>query len=184
MDDTFESIIAIGLAAIVMFIIPLVSIANRQDDVTQLTVDIAVSEFVNDVKTTGIISGDNYSKCIESLNSTGNSFSVDMVVKILDDNADRRLYPGGTTDPDSVKNQDNRYFAIYTSQILEKIYSNKSNGMDEAMKLKEGDVFSVTAKNDSTPISQQLKRLFFGTQGELTYYISSSESGIVTATGL
>ena len=56
MSDTLVTIIAIALAAILMFIFPLITMSDRTDDVSQLTVDTATTEFVDDIRTTGKIS--------------------------------------------------------------------------------------------------------------------------------
>ena len=50
MSDSFITIIAIFLAAILMFIFPLMSMADRTDDISELTVKNAVIEFVEKVK--------------------------------------------------------------------------------------------------------------------------------------
>ena len=52
MSDTLITIIAIALAAILMFIFPLMTMSDRTDDVSQLTVDTATTEFVDDIRTT------------------------------------------------------------------------------------------------------------------------------------
>ena len=53
MGDSFVTIIAIFLAAILMFVFPLMSISERTDDVSQLSVQTATTEFVDKVRTTG-----------------------------------------------------------------------------------------------------------------------------------
>ena len=53
MSDTLITIVAILLAAILMFIFPMMSVAERSDDVSQLSVQTAVNEFVDNSRTTG-----------------------------------------------------------------------------------------------------------------------------------
>ena len=64
MDDTFISIIGMFSAIIIMFISPMVLIADRSDDISQLLVQTATSEFVNEVVRTGKITIDNYQKFV------------------------------------------------------------------------------------------------------------------------
>ena len=46
MGDTLITIVAIFLAATLMFVFPLVSISERNDDISQLGVQTATVEFV------------------------------------------------------------------------------------------------------------------------------------------
>ena len=60
MNDTVITIVAIFLGTILMFIFPLMSVSERSDDISQLTVQTATSEFANAVTTTGRISLSDY----------------------------------------------------------------------------------------------------------------------------
>ena len=73
MGDTLITIVAIFLAAILMFIFPLMSISDRNDDVAQLSVQTKTVEFVDNIRSTGKITQDNYDAFIQSLDATGNS---------------------------------------------------------------------------------------------------------------
>ena len=86
MGDSLITIIAIFLAAILMFVFPLMSMSERTDDVSQLAVQTATTEFVDTIRTTGKITLDNYDKYIQTISSTGNSFEVEMLVQVLDEN--------------------------------------------------------------------------------------------------
>ena len=50
MSDTLITVIAIALAAILMFIFPLMTMSDRTDDVSQLTVETATTEFVDNYR--------------------------------------------------------------------------------------------------------------------------------------
>lgn len=47
------------------------------------------------------------------------------------------------------------------------------------MKLKEGDIVSVTVKNTNKTISQLLRNFFYRVSGNDTYQISAQHGGIV-----
>ena len=64
MSDTLITIIAIFLAAILMFVFPLMTMSDRTDDVSQLAVETATTEFVDDVRTTGKLTMDKYSRFV------------------------------------------------------------------------------------------------------------------------
>ena len=68
---------------------------------------------------------------------------------------------------------ENIYYSVYTSQIMEDLQANK------VMKLKEGDIVSVTVKNTNKTISQLLRNFFYRVSGNDTYQISAQHGGIV-----
>ena len=159
MDDTLTSIIGLAVAVILMFIFPLITMSDRTDDVSQLTVDIATTEFVDDIRESGKITPDRYSKYIESIGSTGNTYN-----KAIELNK-------------TMETTDNVYYSVYNSQIENEL----NNGNDYY--LKEGDIVTVSAKNTNQTIAQQLKNFFYTVVGRDTYVIGSSHGGLVTATG-
>ena len=121
MGDTVITVIAIALAAVLMFVFPLMTMSDRTDDVSQLTVETATTEFVDDVRTTGKLSLDKYSKFVENISSTGNSYNVEMELKVLDENPGKK-----TTQANATKIGDNVYYSKYTSQILDDITDSSS----------------------------------------------------------
>ena len=176
MGDTLITIIAIALAAVLMFVFPLMTMSDRTDDVSQLTVETATTEFVDDVRTTGKLSMDKYSKFVENISATGNAYEIEMEAKILDENPGQK-----TTQAQSTKIGENVYYSMYTSQILDTI--NPSSGVTKILALKEGDIFSTNVKNTNTTLSQQLKNFFYSVTGNDTYTIAAEHAGIVTANG-
>ena len=77
MSDTLITVVAIFLAAILMFIFPLMSVAERGDDMSQLSVSTATSEFVDNSRAIGKITMANYSKLTSTIQATGNAYDVD-----------------------------------------------------------------------------------------------------------
>ena len=172
MGDSLITIVAIFLAAILMFVFPLMSMSERTDDVSQLAVQSATTEFVDKVRTTGKLTLADYDKYISTISSTGNSFDVDIELQFLDEN------PGvKTTQANVTKIGENLYYNFYTSQV-EEMLNEKSK-----ITLKEGDRISVTAKNTNKTTSQTLKNFFYKIAGNDTYQIFAQHTGIVTATG-
>lgn len=172
MSDTFITIIAIALAAILMFIFPLMTMSDRTDDVSQLTVDTATTDFVDKIRTTGKITQQDYDQFIQTITSTGNTYNVEMEVRILDENPGKKATQAATD-----KIGENVYYSIYTSQIDQEL---QNSGV---YKLKEGDIVSVSVKNANQTLAQQLKNFFYTVAGNDTYTIAASHGGIVTATG-
>lgn len=176
MGDTLITIIAIALAAVLMFVFPLMTMSDRTDDVSKLAVETATTEFVDDVRTTGKLTMDKYSKFVENISSTGNSYDVEMELNVLDENPGKK-----TTQAEATKIGENVYYTMYTSQILDAI--NPSSGQTKTLALKEGDMFSASVKNTNTTLSQQLKNFFYSVTGNDTYTIAAQHGGMVTANG-
>lgn len=171
MSDTLITVVAIALAAILMFVFPLMTMSDRTDDVSQLTVKTATTEFVDDVRTTGKLTMDKYSKFVENISSTGNTYEVEMELKVLDENQGKK-----TTQAQATKIGENVYYSEYTSQLLDDLEKNPR-------RLKEGDIFSASVKNTNSTLSQQLKSFFYSVTGNDTYTIAAEHAGIVTANG-
>ena len=172
MVDSLITDVAIFLAAILMFVFPLMSLAERTDDISQLAVQTATTEFVDDIRTTGKMTLDDYEAYLGELNSTGNSFDVEMLIQQLDEN------PGvKTTQAEATKIGENLYYNIYTTQIMDQL--NKTGRIT----LKEGDIITVTVKNTNQTISQMLRNFFYAISGNNSYEIAGQHSGIVSVNG-
>ena len=172
MGDSLITITAIGLAAVLMFVFPLMAMSERTDDISQLAVQTATTDFVDNIRTTGKLTADDYDKFLQTITSTGNSFDVDIEVQILDEN------PGvKTTQAEMTKIGENLYFKLYTTQVEEKL------GNNGRITLKEGDMVSVTVRNTNQTISQLLKNFFYQVSGNDTYQIAAQNAGIITVNG-
>ena len=172
MSDTLITVIAIALAAVLMFVFPLMTMSDRTDDVSQLAVETTTTDFVDEVRTTGKITPEKYNKFVENIASTGNTYNVEMQVQVLDENPGKK-----TLALQSDKIGENAYYSVYTSQIEDVLNNNKNYN------LKEGDMFSVSVKNTNQTLAQQLKNFFYTVVGNDTYTIAASHGGMVTATG-
>lgn len=172
MQDSFVTVIAIILAAVLMFIFPLMSMSQRTDDVSQLAVQTATEEFVIDVRTSGKLTEDRLDEYLTVLYSTGNSYDVEISVDVLDENPGKK-----TAQVSGDKIGENITYSIYTTQIeanLEK---------DGYLLLKEGDNINVSVKNTNTTIAQMFINVFYSITGNDTYAIAAQSSGIVTTNG-
>ena len=109
MGDTLITVIAIVLAAVLMFVFPLMTMSDRTDDVSQLSVETATTDFVDDVRTTGKLTMDKYSKFVENISATGNSYDVEMELNVLDENPGKK-----TTQAEKTKIGENVYYTMYT----------------------------------------------------------------------
>ena len=183
MEDTTLSVIGIMIAAIIMFIVPLILIADRSDDISQLVAQTATAEFVDEVVKSGKITNDSYQRFVYSLQSSGNTYDIDMEVKILDENPAKAV----TTSIETFGQIGyNSYYSIFTSQIEDKVRISSedvTNNLTGKLILKQGDEIYVTVKNNSPTLSQTLKSFYYNaTEGGL-HIIAATSSGTIAING-
>ncbi|MBQ2835541.1 MAG: hypothetical protein IJE68_01735 [Clostridia bacterium] len=174
MEDTTVSIIGIIIASIMMFMVPLILIADRSDDIAQLVVQTTTSEFVNEVIKSGKITNDSYQKFVNELTSSGNTYEIDMEIKVLDKNTTKI-------------GDNNTYYSIFTSQIEDIMGlsgTNTTNNSDGKIILKQGDAISVTVKNSSKTLSQSLKSFYYNIAGSDIEIITATASGTIAINGM
>ena len=158
MSDTFITVVAIMLAAVLILVMPVMTMADRVDTVSQTDIETKTSDFVNEIKSTGKLTPEKYSKFIEELTATGNTYNVEMEFKILDENPGKKSIQ---TSKDKIG--ENVYYSIFTTQIENVINSGKNYN------LKEGDIVNVTVRNTNKTLSQTLKNFFYTVTGNDTY---------------
>lgn len=182
MEDTTISIIGIFIAAIIMFVVPLILISDRADDIAQLTAQTATANFVDNVIKSGKITNDDYADFRSMLTTTGNTYDVDLELKILDTNSSKISTIQNISSGEIGKNT---YYSIFTSQIEEKLAKSydESSYDSGAIILKEGDSFSVTIKNKGLTLSQSLKNVYYKLTGENLHIIAATASGTVAING-
>lgn len=181
MEETTVNIIGIMIAIIIMFIVPLMLVSDRSDDISQLVVQTATADFVDEIIKTGKITNEKYSKFVERLAASGNAYDIDIELKILDENTSKIV-----TDNDNTQIGNNTYYSIFTSQIEDMLYESEtatSIENDGKIVLKQGDAISITVSNDSKTLSQSLKSVFSGTRGNDIKIITATASGTVAING-
>ncbi len=167
MGDTAMTVVAIFLAAILMFVFPLMTMADKKDDVSTLSIQTATIEFTDNIRKTGKLTQDEYDNFVLTLASTGNSYDVEITVQVLDENPAKKQDSGKTTIGDNV------YYTMYTTQVLDSLPLN----------LKEGDIVSVSVENTNITISQQLRNFMYKVTGNSSSTVAAASSGMVSTTG-
>ncbi len=172
MGDSLITVIAIFLAAILMFVFPLMSLAERTDDISELAIQTATDEFVNNIRTTGKITLDMYEQYLQTIGTTGNTFEPEIVVYQLDENPGAKV-----TQAEMTKIGENVYYRKYTSQVQDELTKTGR------MRLKEGDMVSVSVKNTNQTIAQILRNFFYQITGNNSAELEASQTAIITVNG-
>lgn len=168
MGDSLITVVAIVLVASLIFVVPLVTMADRFDSTSQAQVESIVSDFVDEIRSTGKITEEKYNKFIENLTATGYTFDVAMEVKILDENPGKK-----TSQTAKDKIGENVYYSEYTSQIEKELedYGHKD--------LKTGDIVLVTVKDKDLTLAKQMKQFMYKIVGNDTATVVASKAGMV-----
>ena len=168
MGESLTTIVVIILAAGLLFIFPMSAISEMNDKEVLALVQSYTTEYVNNIRTTGNITEEEYNEFIQKLNATGNSYEVELELHIADKN------PGKKTEEQRVG--DTTYYVLYNTQVMAKLNTG-------TITLKEGDYIVAYVKNTNTTISQMFKGLMYGVTGDQSYLIFTQDSGPILATG-
>lgn len=171
MQSSTSTLIAIFVAAVLLFVVPLVTLTERNDNVVQENVKVIVEEFVTDIKNTGELTIEKYQDFENRLAATGNVYDIEMELQILDENPGKKTMQANYT-----KIGENVYYSEYTTQVLEKLNSGK-------ITLKEGDLVYVGVANQNSTASQTLKSTFLSFANAGEEVITASSSGMVNVNG-
>lgn len=159
---------AIALTVIVIIVIPVITMADRFDTTTQTEADAILSDFVEEVRTTGKLTQEKYSQLTTNLDSLGYTFDVEMEIKALDENQRKKA---SQTAKDKIG--ENSYYSYYTSQIEEQLENNGS------ITLVPGSIVSAKVINTNPTMAQQMKNFMYKVVGNDTALIVSSKAGMV-----
>ncbi len=170
MENNASVILAIFVAAVIMFGYPLITMAGKTDKAAQVAVESSTNQYVDTIRTTGKLKYSDYEAYLKEISATGNSFDVEMELQRLDENASKKaIQSEGTVSSKST------YTTYYTTQILDML--NTNNG---TLLLKEGDIITAKVTSTNTTIFQQLTK-YLG-KNSTTGAIVASSSGVVTTT--
>lgn len=176
MGDSFMVMIAIFVAAILMFVFPLLSLSERNDDISQTVVQTATAEFVDKVAIAGKIKAADYEAFAQRITATGNVYDIEIEVQHLDENPGKKsVVTSGNLIGENVR------YSTFTTEILDSMYL--ADGTVKDYNLKKGDNIIVTVKNTNKTMAQMLRTTFYKVTGEGVTQVAASASSMVVNTG-
>lgn len=170
--DSLTTIFAIFVAAILMFVFPLLAVSQNSDTASQSTVQLQTTEFVEKIRRTGKLTLDDYDKFVQTINNP-NTYKIEIELNILDENPGVKL-----TQANRDKIGENIYYTMYTNQILDRLDND-----NHLITLKKGDMVSVKVSNTNITIAQTLRNFLYRLAGNNASTINASHSGIITSDG-
>lgn len=154
MGDTLSVIFATIVAAIIMFLFPMLDTWERQDDLSYMAAYSSVVDTVDAVRNTGRLTESMYNTLLSATTATGNRFKIQMehreyVIVPVEDAS------GAITGYEMV------YVTHYTNEIL-----NHLETSGEYTDFNKGDFFYISIKNTNKTQATMLKENLYGTRLE------------------
>lgn len=149
MGDSLSIIFATIVAAIIMFLFPMLDTWERQDDLSYMAAYTAVVDTVDAVRNTGRLTEEMYNDLVSTLTATGNRFDVKM---------EHRQY---VMAPDGAGGTEIVYLNHYTDEILQALETNH-----EYTEFNTYDYFYISVKNTNVTQSTVLKQNLYGSKME------------------
>ena len=164
-NSTFSVIIAIAVGLMVICLVPLVTLEERVDNVTQQDVQKIVENVVNESSNTGTLTRAQYQDLENKLAA----------------NPGKKVAQANYT-----KIGENLYVGYYTTQVLSQIGiktgSETVSTTNDTITFKPGDIISISAKSSDSAAKDLKSNLFsFVNSGEEV--VSASASAMITVHG-
>ena len=180
-NSTASVIIAIAVGVIVICLVPLVTLEERVDNVTQQDVQKIVESVVTESSNTGTLTRAQYQNFENKLAATGKTYDIDIETQILDENPGKKLAQANYT-----KIGENLYVGYYTTQVLSQIGiktgSEETISNNDTITFKPGDIISISVKS-SDSAAKDLKSNLFSFVNTDENVVSASSSAMVTVYG-
>lgn len=178
MTGGFSKLVGALLAVLLLYIYPAAEAANRQDELSQLTVYNTVTSFVDAVRTKGYITPSMYNQFQRDLSLTGNTYNIEL------EHLHKKYVPE-YTDPANQTGFTGEFHAVmdgyYNAQILPVLYPDADLSLDNPSRrylLTSGDTFRVDVENTNrTQATIFQEWLHFG--AEPLKRVSASYGGMV-----
>ncbi len=167
--SAFGKMVALVASIAVLFLIPVVEDAEKQDAMAQVYVQTATDNFVDKLQVMGYINENMYNEFINTLDATGNLFTVEL------DHAHVVTEPELDAD-DQVTGYYEYTESYYEDDIKAVIFQKEG-----VYKMSEGDHISVVVKNRTNTFGDNVKRMLYGTKGN-EYSILGSAGGRIRDT--
>lgn len=173
-DSILISFIGIGIGVGLMFIVPLMSVSERNDDIAQSVAQVATAEFGDKIAVSGTIKPLDYEEYEQKLIATGNTYEIEIEIQHLDENFGKK---NSTTSVEMI-GENQRYS---TFDALEKMYP--EDGEPQNYVLKKGDNVIITFQNTTPTIAKTLRTFAYKVVGKDVPDIAGSYATMVVNNG-
>lgn len=165
--DAFGKIVAIFTGVVLLFITPLLYLAQKQDSISQLFVTQETIKLVDCIRAEGVLSSNMYFDYINRIDKTGNLYNVEIT------HAHRRVAPDYDEVTDTVRDGISvYYYNTYKDEILA--------AFDEVRdySFSQGDYVSIKVTNRNKTTAQRMLS-YFGRKNEDAVSILVTYGGLI-----
>lgn len=150
--DSFSSIISIFVAVIIIFIYPLLYLAQKQDMITEVYVSNETTYFVNNLRNKGYLSLEMYQNYIDNLSATRNVYDVKIThskkMVNLEYDEETKVFL-------------DKYYTSYIEYYEDEIIEVLDKGMDYSFS--QGDYVNIKVVNISPTLAVRIMRALYRT---------------------
>ena len=152
LGSTLIIVVVIILAAGLMFIFPLMVTSSQNDKIAYNQVYVSVVDLANNAATLRKIDEAHMDAFIQKIESTGNTYEVEVQVQRLDQNPSKKV-----TQVETTKIGENLYYTEYYT-----FYTNMNVSSEDVqtlfnIKLNQGDIITVKAEKTNLTIFEMLR---------------------------
>lgn len=180
-SNTWSTVIIICITIGLVVIVPVVTLTGRSDNVVQEEIQLALDELVTDVVNTGKLTRDMYLDFVSELNSTGNTYEVEIEIQQVDDSQGIK-----TSLANSSKDGENQGVTIYTTQVLNQLgikVDDEEPSENDTILLGEGWTITMNVKSSNPTTNQTLESSFLGVSNADESAITARSSARCTVNG-
>lgn len=162
MSNAISKFVAVILALSLLYIYPTSEAARRQDDLSQMIVTNAVTQFVDAVRSKGYVTPTMYNEFLHDVYVTGNEYEIHM------EHLHKKYHPEYTdaADPTTFLNTFNVvYEGFYDSDLTSILFPDNSLPEDSELrkyKMMVGDFFKLTIKNTNRTPATIMSDFLYG----------------------
>lgn len=161
MGNYLAKAFALILAILLLFMWPISSALDKQDDISEIVVINAVTKFVDSVRDKGFITPIMYNEFVEQMALTGNTYDIQM------EHLHKRYDPIYNDNGEFQGGFNVNYEGFYNAQINDKLFPRNSSdeivSPNRVYKLASGDFFTVTVKNTNRTPGTLISDILTGT---------------------
>ena len=163
MEDILGKVVSIIFGCVLMFIVPIMLIAQKQDTIAQSYMDNATVEFVDNARTSGKITPEAYEQLCNSIDA------AHMICEIKITHSSSYTIPSDDVDANGVYKTTTYRYDRNKQDILDAMYANRESN-DYPMK--NGDYLKVEVKNISPTFGTRMLRFFTLDTQDVTLFTS------------
>lgn len=165
--DAFGKIIAVFAGVILLFIAPLLYMAQKQDAISQLYVTQETTKLVDSIRAGGELNRNMYYDYINRIDKTGNLYNIEIT------HAHRRVAPDYDDVTDTVGDTiSSYYYNTYEDEIFEAFDQGRE------YQFSQGDYISVKVMNRNKTMAQRML-IYRGREGKEDFSILITYGGLI-----